>query len=39
MAAVLAVTFVIALVALPGGQAQAPEASDEAEPDPAPVPA
>ena len=39
MAAVLAVTFVIALVALPGGRAEAKVPSDEPEPDPAAVPA
>ena len=39
MAAVLAVTFVIALVALPGGRAEAKVPSDEPEPDPAALPA
>ena len=39
MAAVLAVTFLIALVALPGGRAEATVPADEPEPDPAPVPA
>ena len=39
MAAVLAVTFLIALVALPGGRMEAAVPSDEPAPDPAPVPA